>query len=210
MPNPPTLREFKTVVRDAFGYLRRDFAFREEEPPASQVEGNPFVVWFVNATTLVQVQGTNWGFAAQVILGPADAGTEWHATVPLWAIVKHRRPDLYSESARSPGQLGDIRDYAHALREAASDVLTGDFRVFSSARAIIEAHAMQQRSDQQTEARDRNHMAAVQAAAAAFRARDFGRVAELLGPHVDLLTPAERAKLDYARAHIGGAPYGSG
>jgi hypothetical protein len=206
MPNPPTLSEFKTVVREAFGYLRRDFAFREEEPPASQVEGNPFVVWFVNATTLVQVQGINWGFAAQVILGPADAGAEWHATVPLWAIVKHRRPDLYDESARSPGQLGDIRDYAHALREAASDVLTGDFRVFSSARAIIEAHAVQQRRHQQAEARDRNHMAAVKAAAVAFRARDFGRVAELLGPHVDLLTPAERAKHDYARAHIGGAP----
>jgi hypothetical protein len=206
MPNPPTLTEFKTAVRDAFGYLRRDFAFREEEPPPSQVEGNPFVVCFVNPTTLVQVQGINWGFAAQVILGPADAGTEWHATVPLWAIVKHRTPDLYKEAERSSGQLGDLRDYAHALREAAGDVLTGDFRVFSSARAIIKAHAVQQRSHQQAEARDRNHMAAVKAAAAAFRARDFGRVAELLGPHADLLTPAERAKLDYARARRGGAP----
>ena len=83
MPNPPTLSEFKTVVRDAFGYLGRDFAFRETEPPASQVEGDPFVVWFVNATTFVQVQGINWGFAAQVILGPVDGGTGWHATVPL-------------------------------------------------------------------------------------------------------------------------------
>lgn len=206
MPNPPTLSEFKTVVRDAFGYLRRDFGFREAEPPASQVERNPFVVWFVNATTLVQVQGINWGFAGQVILGPVDAGTEWHATVPLWAIVKHRRPDLYKESASSPGQLGDLRGCAHALREAATDVLAGDFRVFTSARAIIEAHAVQQRSDQQAEARDRNHMAAVKAAAAAFRGRDFGRVVELLGPRVDLLTPAERARLDYARAHVGGAP----
>jgi hypothetical protein len=205
MPNPPTLSEFKKTVRDAFGYLQRDFAFREAEPPASQVEVNPFIVWFVNATTLAQVQGINWGFAAQVILGAADAGTEWHTTVPLWAIIKHRRPDLYNKSARSPGQLDDIRDYAHALREAASDVLRGDFGVFSSARAIIEAQAAQQRSHEQAEARDRNHRAAVTAAAAAFRARDFGRVVELLGPHVDLLTPAEQAKLDYALAHIGRA-----
>ena len=110
MTKSPTAIEFKETVRDAFGYLGREFAFREVEPPTKHVEVNPFLVWFANATTLVQVEGINYGFAAQVIVGPADA----------------------------------------------------------------------------------------------FRAKDFNRVVELLLPHVELLTPAERAKLAYARARVSG------
>lgn len=200
MTKSPTLIEFKKTVREAFGYLGREFGFREVEPPAKYLELNPFTVWFANKTTLVQVEGTNWGFAAQVILGPADAADRWQNTVPLWAVMKHRRPDLYEEAAKSAGQLGDVRVYAHALRETASDVLRGNFGVFASVRAILEADAIQQRIRDREEAREHWRRVAVAAAAEAFRARDFRRAVELLTPHADLLTPAEHAKLDYARA----------
>jgi hypothetical protein len=202
MTTSPTLSEFKATVRDAFGYLEREFAFHEVEPPASLLEGNPFIVWFVNATTLVQVEGVNWGFAAQVLLGPA-AGRDWHATVPLWAVLKDRAPDLYQRSAQSQGQLGDIRYYADALRQAASDVLTGDLRVIASARAVVEAEATQQRLREHEEMRDHTKRAAVKAAADAFRSKDYQRVVEHLTPHMERLTPAERARLDYARARVG-------
>lgn len=149
MTKSPTAIEFKETVRDAFGYLGREFAFREVQPSAKCLGVRPFLVWFANATTLVQVEGTNYGFAAHVILGPADAGDEWHATVPLWAIIKHRRPDLYEDAFRSPGQLAEVRDYAHALREVASDVLRGDFRVFAAARAIVDAQMIHQRLTEQ-------------------------------------------------------------
>jgi hypothetical protein len=201
MTNSPTLIEFKETVREAFGYLEREFAFRETEPPASHLEVNPFIVWFVNRTTLVQVEGISWGFAAQVTLGPVGSRDE-HATVPLWAVIKHRRPDLYEGFTRSPGQLGAVRDYARALREAASDVLRGDFGVFASACAIVEDQGIQLRQRQHQERRDRNYRTAVTAAADAFRARDFGRVVELLKPHLELLTPAERARFDYALARV--------
>jgi hypothetical protein len=59
MPKAPALTEFKETTRDAFGYLGREFGFREVEPPAKYLEVNPFIVWFANATTLVQVEGTN-------------------------------------------------------------------------------------------------------------------------------------------------------
>jgi|SRR5215217_2729705 len=203
MSNSPTITEFKETVRDAFGYLEREFAFREKEPPAKHLEVNPFVIWFVNPTTLVQVQGINWGFATQVILGPANAGDEWAATVPLWAVLKHRRPDLYEELRTSAGQLGEIAVYAHALQLAVTDVLEGDFSVFAAARAIVEAEAIEQRASQKEEAREHKHRAAVAGAAQALRARDFRRVVELLTPHAELLTAAERAKLDYARARVG-------
>lgn len=98
---------------------------------------------------------------------------DWHATVPLWLIIKHRRPELHAPN--SQGQLGDIADYAHALREVASDVLRGDFGVFSSARATVDAEATRQRSQEHSTMRDRDHRAAVTAAAAAFRAGDFAR-----------------------------------
>jgi hypothetical protein len=201
MTNSPTLVEFKETVRDAFAYLGREFAFRETEPPANHLEMNPFIIWFANETTLVQVEGINWGFAAQVAIGPVGSRDE-HATVPLWAVIKHRRPEVYEEFTRSTGQLGDVRAYARALREVASDVLRGDFRVFAAARAIVEAQRVQLRESQRQESRDRNYRAAVTAASDAFRARDFGRVVELLMPHMELLTPAEHATLSYARARV--------
>ena len=203
MTTSPTLGEFKETVREAFGYLEREFAFHEVVPPASLLEGNPFVVWFVNATTVVQVEGVSWGFAAQVLLGPAAGGHERHANVPLWAILKDRAPDLYEQSAKAPGQLGAIRHYAHALREAASDVLGGDFRVFATARAAVEAEATRQRLREHEETRDRTTRAAVSAATDALRRGDYGSVVELLTPHMERLTIAERAKLDYARGRLG-------
>jgi hypothetical protein len=198
----PTLSEFKEAVREAFGYLEREFAFHEVVPPASLLEGNPFLVWFVNATTVVQVEGVSWGFAAQVLIGPAGRH-ERHAGVPLWAIIKDRAPDLYEQSAKAPGQLGLIRHYAHALRETASDVLRGDFRVLAPAREAVEAEAAQQRLREHEETHDRIKRAAVSAATDALRRRDYGSVVELLAPHIDRLTPAERARLDYARGRLG-------
>jgi hypothetical protein len=112
-------------------------------------------------------------------------------------------PDLYEESVRSLGQLDDIRYCAHVLRETASDVLKGDFGVFASARAIVEGEALQQRIGEDAAMLDRNHRAAVTAAADAFRVRDFGLVVQLLTPQIEFLTPAERARLDYAGARVG-------
>ena len=203
MTKSPTAIEFKETARHAFGYLVREFGFREVEPPAKHLEVNPFLVWFANATTLVQVEGINYGFAAQVILGPAVAGDEWASTVPLWSIVKHRRPDLYEDTFRAPGQLRDIQGAAVALREAASEVLRGDFRVFGTARATIDAEAVQQRRTEQDSWRERDHQIAAAGAADAFRAKDFKRVVELLQPHAKLLTSAELKQLAYARARVG-------
>jgi hypothetical protein len=82
-------------------------------------------------------------------------------------------------------------------------VLRGDFGVFASARAIVEAQAVQQRIRQREEATERSRRVAVAAAADAFRARDFQRVVEILLPHADLLGPGDRARLKYARARAG-------
>jgi hypothetical protein len=123
--------------------------------------------------------------------------------VPLWAIIKDRKPDLYEQSAKAPGQLGAIRHYAHALRETATDVLRGDFSVLAPARAAVDAEATQQRLREHEETRDRTKSAAVSAATDALRRKDYRSVVKLLTPHVERLTPGERAKLDYARGCLG-------
>jgi hypothetical protein len=201
MTESPTLVGFQEAVRDAFGYLVRDFAFREVQPPATDPERNPFLIWFVNKTTLVQVEGINWGCATQVIVGPAGSGDDWQATVPLWAIIKHRSPELYAEVMRAPDQLADIRAYARALPEVGEDVLRGNFGVFTAARVIIDTEMAQWRRIDTEHRLERERLAAVADATVALRAKNFPRVVELLTPHSESLTPAERAKLDYARAH---------
>ncbi|HJR58323.1 MAG TPA: hypothetical protein VJ813_02950 [Vicinamibacterales bacterium] len=199
MTTSPTVTEFTAAVREAFGYLAREFGFREVDPPAKELELNPFLVRFVSPTTVVQVEGINWGFAAQVIVGP-DGGQE--PLLPLWAVIRLRRPDLYEEVMKSPGQLGEIRAYARALRETASDVLSGDFGVLAAAHAIVEARGLQQRLSQAEETREHDQRAAVAHAADAFRAGDFTRVVDLLMPHEKRLTTAQCAMLDYARTRI--------
>ena len=92
---------------------------------------------------------------------------------------------------------------AHALREVAIDVLRGEFRVFTAARTIVDARMIHQRRTEQEETREHDHGVVV-AAQRALRAKDFTRVVELLLPHTERLTPAERTKLDYARDLVKG------
>jgi hypothetical protein len=191
--NSPTLPEFTTAVREAFGYLGAEFGFQEKEPPRDRLDVNPFMVWFASPTTLVQVEGINWGFAAQVLLGPANRDKRSDG-VPLWVIMQLRRPGFSREPR---GQLGDVRTYAQALREVAGDVLRGDFAIFPSARSVLAAERA--RHHDELHKLDRNASAA--AAVDAFRAGNFKLVVELLEPNAELLSPAERARLEYARAH---------
>src|SRR5579872_2593047 len=51
----------------------------------------------------------------------------------------------------------------------------------------------------QVESRDREHRAAMEKAADAFRAGRFAEVVSLLEPFRDIFTPAERAKYEYAK-----------
>jgi len=50
--------------------------------------------------------------------------------------------------------------------------------------------------------RDDHHRIAIEKAADAFRARRFAEVVALLEPFADIATPAERARVDYARRHV--------
>ena len=190
----PSLEEFLKHARHAFGFLITDFGFQEETFHRG-ADANGYQVRYVNATTRVTVEGVNWGYGVNVLLGPKRQPLFRRADAfPLWAMVKLRRPDLYGALAIGD-QLAQLRAQAIALRECATDVLRGDFKV----RAEVERLLGQQAATQRSELGDWLFTRAAQEADEAFRSKDYERVKRLLAPHEKRLTPAQRKKLEYAK-----------
>jgi hypothetical protein len=194
----PSLEEFLTRARHAFGFLGAEFAFHEQ-PLTLDPDVNPYQVRYVNTTTLVRVEGINWGYGVTVLLGP------WRRpifrrenTFPLWPIVKLRRPDLY-DRLDIGDQLEQLTAYAMALRECAAEVLAGDFSV----GAEVERLLRQQTATGKGELGDWLYSKAVKEADEAFRSRDYQRVITLLTAHEGRLSPAQRLKLQYAKKNRG-------
>ncbi len=132
----PGLEEFLRRARLEFGFLTTEFGFEEQTLPTG-ADVNEYQVRYVNATTLIRVEGINWGYGVNVMLEPKRQSIVRSKTVlPLWSIVKLRRPDLYDALAIGD-QLEQLASHAIALRQCAEDVLRGHFDV----RAEIERAA---------------------------------------------------------------------
>jgi hypothetical protein len=91
----PTLEDFLGRTRQEFHFLIVEFGFREQALPRHG-DVIQFQVRYHNASTLVEVEGINWGYGVNVLLGPRRQPIfRREDTFPLWPIVKLRRPDLY-------------------------------------------------------------------------------------------------------------------
>jgi hypothetical protein len=190
----PTLEDFHRCARREFHFLVVEFGFREQALPRHR-HLNQFQVRYRNATTVVEVEGTNWGYGVNVLLGPRrEPIFRPQDTFPLWPIVKRRRPDLYDALAIG-GQLDQLAAHAVALRECAKEVLRGNFSIGAEVRKLIEEVALSQRS----ELEEWRHRTAIEEANEAFRAKDYHRVVGILVQHENRLTPAQRLKLEYAK-----------
>ncbi|HSF31173.1 MAG TPA: hypothetical protein VLK82_11980 [Candidatus Tectomicrobia bacterium] len=190
----PTLEDFLRCAREEFHFLAVEFRFREQTLPKHR-DVNQFQVRYRTATTLVEVEGTNWGYGVDVLLGPKRQPTfRSEDTFPLWPIVKLRRPDLY-DTLGIGDQPAQLAAHAVALRECAQEVLRGDFSIRGEVRRLIEEVALSQRS----ELEEWRYHTAIEEANAAFRSKDYRRVVGVLVQHENRLTPAQRLKLEYAR-----------
>ena len=69
-------------------------------------------------------------------------------------------------------------------------------------REVIEGARALRKEAWLIEERDREHRAAMTRAADAFRAGRFDEVVEILVPYADCFTPAERARVEYARRRM--------
>jgi hypothetical protein len=190
----PTLEDFLRCARQEFHFLVVEFGCREQVLPRRR-DVNPFQVRYRNATTLVEVEGMNWGYGVEVLLGPKRQPMfRAEDTFPLWPIVQLRRPNLCA--ALSIGdQLAQLAAHAVALRECAQDVLRGNFSIRAEVHTLLEAVALSQRS----ELEEWRYRTAIEQANEAFRSYDYPRVVGILVPHEHRLTPAQRLKLAYAK-----------
>jgi hypothetical protein len=192
----PSLEDFLARARQAFGFLIEDFAFQEQAVPRDG-DANDYQVRYVNTTTSVSVEGISWGYGVNVLLGPKRQPIFRRLSpLPLWAIVKLRRPDLYDRLAIGD-QLEQLSAHAIALRECATEVLRGDFKVRTDAERLL----AEQVSTGRSELEEWRYSQALKDADDAFRSKDYGKVVSLLAPHEKRMSPAQRLKLEYAKKH---------
>jgi hypothetical protein len=190
----PTLDDFLRCARQEFHFLVAGFGFREQILPRHR-NANQFRVRYRNATTPVEVEGNNWGYGVNVLLGPRRQPIfRPEDTFPLWPIVKLRRPDLY-EALAIGDQLAQLSAWAAALRECAEEVLRGDFSIRAEVEKLTEEEALRGRS----ELAEWQYRADVEKANDAFRSKDYHRVVGILVQHENRLTPAQHLKLEYAK-----------
>jgi hypothetical protein len=190
----PSLEEFLRRARLAFGFLTTEFGFQEQALPRHP-DVNEYQVRYVNATTLIRVEGINWGYGVNVLLGPKRQPIfRGETTFPLWPIVKLRRPDLY-DALGIGDQLEQLASHAIALRDCGTEVLRGNFDV----RAEVERVVEEQGSAARSELHEWLYRHATEDANEAFRSKDYEKVISLLAPHENRLTPAQRLKLEYAK-----------
>jgi len=192
----PSLDEFLTCARHEFGFLIAEFGF-QEQVLLGDPDVNRYQARYVNAPALVKVEGINWGYGVNVLLGPSRrpiSGPE--DTFPLWPIVKLRRPDLY-DRLNAGDQLEQLAAHAMALKACAADVLRGDFGV----RAEVDALLEQSLSSARSELDEWQYRRDVDVANQAFRFKDYDKVIAVLARHESKLNPAQRLKLEYAKKH---------
>ena len=190
----PTADEFLERARREFQFLEAEFGFLEQGPPA-RLDGNAFQLSYVNATTLVTVEGINWGFGVNVLLDQRRQPLfRRKASLPLWVLVKLRGPELHDTLMRGD-QLDQLASHAAALKHCASDVLRGDFSV----RSQVEPLLSQQRSAETSPLKEWRYRKVVEQATEAFRSKQYRTVVDLLLPFEAQLSPAQRSKLEYAK-----------
>ena len=120
----PTLEEFVTLSRDAFGFLS-DYGLTDSPLPR-QESVNPFQVRFANGKLIVVVEGINWGYGTDIYLEDA-AGVR--APLVLFVPREHREAQAQPQAGESD-QSVQIRTAAARIREHCIDLLRGDMTRF--------------------------------------------------------------------------------
>ena len=136
------VQEFRELCRREFRFLTEDYGFAERELQEG-TNWTPYRVQYVSAKTSVVVLSQSYGHTFVVLFGPTEPeAREITPRYDLETLLQIRRPDLSLEPAVSrlagPDMDTQIRHYSRALKEAADDVLRGDFTILPQLAEIIE------------------------------------------------------------------------
>ena len=143
----PTFDEMRSCVLDAFRELIESDDFREIAK-ATGKHVNSYQVRIANGTTIIEVEGINFGHNAMSWLARRDRDEpiyrhRYDSRVPLWTVLKAKG----LEGRRAVGQLDAIRRDAALIIEHCRDVLGGDFAIFDKVPALIEENARKLRDE---------------------------------------------------------------
>jgi len=132
-----TPRDFRAACLWHFDYLIRDYGFREESLTEQQ-----FCVSFASQTTRVVVEGINYGFAIDIRLSDVDPTKMQYKSYAFGDVLNLKGitltiPPTEGETLSGEVQVRQMKVYAPALREYASDVLLGGHSVFPSLAECI-------------------------------------------------------------------------
>ena len=121
-------REFKDHCRKKFNFLIEHFGFHEE---SASIKSNPFEISFASQMTRIVVQSINYGFGIDVRLCTKENSNDYS----LGDLLAIRNPNFGFAAIQSSDtgeiQKRQLEQAGQALQEYATDVLNGDFSIFS-------------------------------------------------------------------------------
>ena len=181
---------FKSICRNEFAYLLKDFGFHEIDYPPSEFE-NEFKIRFVRNDFTVTIEGIHYGTAAMAyIQDPKGRKIFPRLLNPDF------QPTLSKKAKSKPkSQLEDIKDEARLLHQYGENLLKGDFAVFESAleKRRVAWAGYQDRS---------NFGVAVQEAVEAYKNQDWSKVVKSLEPYEAKISKKMAKKLKTARENL--------
>ena len=162
-----------------------------------------FTVRLRNATTIIEVEGINYGTAAWTKVFRASDREETRAGLPIHRLLQLRQGLTTKQQWRRNrrGQLAEVEETAAAIMKHAGDVLLGDF---SELERLAETERLLQRKRLEKALPSEEKAAAVAASEAghAFKRGDYPKVVEVLEPHLAHLSPSQRRRYAVAKARI--------
>lgn len=137
--------EFREYAQAAFAKIAARYGLHPL-PRSSEAFGNAFEVQFSNSTTILVIEGINYGFGVDIRLASTDRRHMRFPTYCFGDLLAIRAPG-FEHGRAGPDDTNEIQKrqidaYADALPRYADDVLRGNFAIFPQL-----AQAIQQRQE---------------------------------------------------------------
>ena len=205
MTQRPTFDEFRQCVFKEYDVIISSYSFVEHPLPERKFINN-FQVRLANATTLIIIEGINYGMASWTRVCKFPQPFEKDDDLPIWRYISERKggswpPKRKSKKKKELGQLVQIKEQAKDLLEYASDVLRGDFSAIDNLIEKEKIEAEERKLNAPSPARRAANVAASEAGHA-LKKKEYQKVVKLLKPHLHLLPESQRKRYLLAKKYI--------
>ena len=200
----PSLIEFRTCVFDSYAPVIHSMGFVELKPRQGEYV-NDFSVRIGNDTTVIEVDGINYGFHAWTKIFRASAADDDRYGLPIYKLLQQRQGlnakeirQLHRREQNCADQLEEVREKAKAILSHAKDVLSGDFSTLDKI-AEQERHLQQEQLAKALPSEQKAAVVAATEAGHAFKRGDFHNVVALLEPHLSRLPASQQKRFELAK-----------